>query len=150
MKYVYQIPSPIAQRPHEEGTPEHGGNSAEEPLSAEAPTAAKTESFFSKRTEPQIGHGVPSSIHRANKDFAILLAIKAGNYETAFRNSSHHAENGNPNPTNESQIYTLHALVVALFTGTASMQAGEFASKWHNALDRIWIGEDFWANPMED
>ena len=47
-------------------------------------------------------------------------------------------------------ILSLHALVVALLTGTASMQAGEFASKWHNALDRIWVGEDFWANPMED
>ena len=47
-------------------------------------------------------------------------------------------------------VLSLYALVVALFTGTASMQAGEFASKWHNALDRIWVGEDFWANPMED
>ena len=25
-----------------------------------------------------------------------------------------------------------------------------FASNWHQLPDRVWLGESFWANPMED
>jgi len=44
----------------------------------------------------------------------------------------------------------LPTLLLALCTGLPTLPAGEFASSWHNAPDRIWVGEEFWANPMED
>ena len=30
------------------------------------------------------------------------------------------------------------------------LNAGIFRSQWQDAQDRIWVGKDFWANPMED
>ncbi|MGE4550373.1 MAG: hypothetical protein AAEJ57_03210, partial [Opitutales bacterium] len=31
-----------------------------------------------------------------------------------------------------------------------SLQASEFSSQWHQVHDRVWLGEEYWANPMED
>jgi hypothetical protein len=28
--------------------------------------------------------------------------------------------------------------------------AAEFSSQWNQVHDRVWLGEDYWANPMED
>jgi hypothetical protein len=30
------------------------------------------------------------------------------------------------------------------------LNAGEFVSDFHNTHDRVWLGEEYWANPMED
>lgn len=36
-------------------------------------------------------------------------------------------------------------------TGLATQDgSATFASDWNNANDRVWLGEEFWANPMED
>ncbi len=47
---------------------------------------------------------------------------------------------------------TQHATVVLLFAlvGLAAVRADDFASDWQRQYDRIWIGEAYWANPMED
>lgn len=29
-------------------------------------------------------------------------------------------------------------------------ETNQFASSWQNSNDRVWLGEDYWANPMED
>jgi hypothetical protein len=43
-------------------------------------------------------------------------------------------------------------LVLALESvlATAPAAAATFASKWDQANDRVWIGPEYWANPMED
>ena len=51
---------------------------------------------------------------------------------------------------NPKQRLRLHALLLLFCVSTPTLPAGEFSSHWNNALDRIWVGEDFWANPMED
>ena len=30
------------------------------------------------------------------------------------------------------------------------LHAGEFSSDFKNTHDRVWLGEEYWANPMED
>ncbi|SVD42378.1 uncharacterized protein METZ01_LOCUS395232, partial [marine metagenome] len=30
------------------------------------------------------------------------------------------------------------------------LNAGEFSSDFKNTHDRVWLGEEYWANPMED
>ena len=51
----------------------------------------------------------------------------------------------------QSRVLTCIAFpIVQLVISTIPSQAGEFSSNWHHAHDRIWVGEEFWANPMED
>ena len=47
---------------------------------------------------------------------------------------------------------SLSALVlIGLATNLVnSVNAGAFQSTWHKEQNRIWVGEEFWANPMED
>jgi alkaline phosphatase D len=47
---------------------------------------------------------------------------------------------------------TLSSLVLLTLAinPTNSASAESFQSIWHQEQDRIWVGEDFWANPMED
>ena len=50
---------------------------------------------------------------------------------------------------------TVGSSAVALSTPSAeaaepSAQTSGFASAWHEMNDRVWLGADFWANPMED
>ena len=43
------------------------------------------------------------------------------------------------------------AAVLAGTTLMAGMAAGaEFASAWGRTGDRVWLGKEYWANPMED
>jgi len=51
----------------------------------------------------------------------------------------------------QSRVLTCIAFpIVQLVISTIPAQAGEFSSNWHKAHNRIWVGEEFWANPMED
>ena len=45
-------------------------------------------------------------------------------------------------------IRTVVWMMVWLAATTAS--AAEFSSKFDAQDDRVWIGADYWANPMED
>lgn len=36
------------------------------------------------------------------------------------------------------------------FKSRAAQPAGAFRSRWERDLDRVWLGADFWANPMQD
>jgi hypothetical protein len=50
-------------------------------------------------------------------------------------------------------VATAGVLGVAAATDAAQpagRQHAAFASRWETANDRVWLGEDFWANPMED
>jgi alkaline phosphatase D len=40
--------------------------------------------------------------------------------------------------------------VAAHRTATATEPAGTFSSDWHRTPDRVWIGPDYWANPLQD
>ena len=40
--------------------------------------------------------------------------------------------------------------LLIVFQASHHGSAAEFASTFDNTYDRIWIGEDYWANPMED
>ena len=40
--------------------------------------------------------------------------------------------------------------VVAVFAVLVQANAAEFRSEWPNTFDRVWLGEAYWANPMED
>src|SRR5690242_18490777 len=46
------------------------------------------------------------------------------------------------------------ALVAAAGIPTGSDAAqrtrGDFASNWQQSLDRVWLGPEYWANPMQD
>ena len=33
---------------------------------------------------------------------------------------------------------------------SSALSAAEFASEWQTTHDRVWLGEDYWANPIED
>jgi alkaline phosphatase D len=35
-------------------------------------------------------------------------------------------------------------------SSTCFLNAGEFSSDFKNTHDRVWLGEEYWANPMED
>ena len=43
-----------------------------------------------------------------------------------------------------------HLLCFIAATFAGSLWAAEFASDFGNVYDRVWAGEDYWANPMED
>ncbi|MDH3583529.1 MAG: alkaline phosphatase D family protein, partial [Phycisphaerae bacterium] len=42
------------------------------------------------------------------------------------------------------------ALIPALVGCVDSSLAADFASRWSDTHDRVWIGPEYWANPMED
>jgi hypothetical protein len=48
--------------------------------------------------------------------------------------------------------YLGYAALASLYLciAASSSQADAFASNWHRCFNRIWIGESFWANPLED
>ena len=37
-----------------------------------------------------------------------------------------------------------------LVLASVTLSAAEFSSSWDRVHDRVWLGEDYWANPMED
>ena len=41
------------------------------------------------------------------------------------------------------------AILVATFL-SCSIQAADFTSAWPQSVERIWIGPDYWANPLQD
>ncbi len=45
---------------------------------------------------------------------------------------------------------TTRFLLTALTLGTGNLQSADFSSDFENVHDRVWAGEDYWANPMED
>jgi alkaline phosphatase D len=45
---------------------------------------------------------------------------------------------------------TTRFLLAALTLGTGILQSADFSSEFGNVHDRVWAGEDYWANPMED
>src|SRR5437588_6557821 len=52
----------------------------------------------------------------------------------------------------ETAAATAAAAVVAaqpVAAQTAPARAG-FFSQWNNALDRVWLGPEYWANPLQD
>jgi alkaline phosphatase D len=50
----------------------------------------------------------------------------------------------------DSATLTAGALIAPHLKGQQSSPAPEFVSQWENDLDRVWLGADFWANPMQD
>ena len=40
--------------------------------------------------------------------------------------------------------------LLMLLTLSGLLNAAEFQSGWHAQNDDVWIGPDYWANPMED
>ncbi len=44
----------------------------------------------------------------------------------------------------------LSCLLVGLSVSTVSLHAADFRSRFAKTHDRVWIGEQYWANPMED
>jgi alkaline phosphatase D len=45
---------------------------------------------------------------------------------------------------------TTRFLLAALILGTGNLRSDDFTSDFENVHDRVWTGEDYWANPMED
>ena len=45
---------------------------------------------------------------------------------------------------------TSRFLLAALTLGTGNLRSADFSSDFGNVHDRVWAGEDYWANPMED
>ncbi len=39
---------------------------------------------------------------------------------------------------------------LALLVKAQSSAPGAFRSRWGQDLDRVWLGQDFWANPLQD
>src|ERR1043165_9940339 len=35
-------------------------------------------------------------------------------------------------------------------SAAAASASSDFASNWKNCPDRVWLGPDFWANPLQD
>jgi len=58
-----------------------------------------------------------------------------------------------PNKTTRREFLQDSAIVaaVAAAPGTAQAQAsGDFLSHWDKTPDRIWLGPEYWANPLQD
>jgi phosphodiesterase/alkaline phosphatase D-like protein len=57
-------------------------------------------------------------------------------------------------PTTRRQFITETSVLAAGALLTPQLSAGvaspPFKSNWQNDLDRVWLGADFWANPMQD
>ena len=47
-------------------------------------------------------------------------------------------------------IHHLLRTALILLALTAAVNAAQFQSQWTTTHDRIWVGEQYWANPMED
>lgn len=47
-------------------------------------------------------------------------------------------------------LSALLATLIAVARCTAVLCAAEFQSEWTSQNDRVWIGPEYWANPMED
>ncbi len=47
-------------------------------------------------------------------------------------------------------IRELAALLTILLAATNAVEAASVTHDWNRTVDRVWIGEEFWANPMED
>lgn len=47
-------------------------------------------------------------------------------------------------------VVPIIASALGAFAVDASAQPDAFTSDWQNTPDRVWIGPEFWANPMED
>ena len=45
---------------------------------------------------------------------------------------------------------TMKPLSLLLFISAFSLNAADFSSSFKNTYDRVWLGEHYWANPMED
>ena len=45
---------------------------------------------------------------------------------------------------------SLMLLVFAIALSASVASADDFASDWDNQHDRVWIGPQYWANPLED
>jgi len=45
---------------------------------------------------------------------------------------------------------TTRFLLAALTLVTGNLRSADFTSNFENVHDRVWAGEDYWANPMED
>ena len=53
-----------------------------------------------------------------------------------------------PNNTGPCRLSVI--LVLSMLFAVDAARASEFASEWSRTPDRVWIGSDYWANPMED
>ena len=42
------------------------------------------------------------------------------------------------------------SVVAPLLRGSTAQQAGEFRSRWDACHDRVWLGPEYWANPLQD
>ena len=42
------------------------------------------------------------------------------------------------------------AQLTPLLKATAAAPAAGFLSNWHLCPDRVWIGPEYWANPLQD
>src|SRR5262245_37396721 len=42
------------------------------------------------------------------------------------------------------------AVAAAPTSTTAAPASAEFASRWDKSLDRVWLGAEYWANPLQD
>ncbi|TDU80916.1 PhoD-like phosphatase [Prosthecobacter fusiformis] len=50
----------------------------------------------------------------------------------------------------DSAILTAGALLAPHLKGQQATAASAFISRWEEDLDRVWLGADFWVNPMQD
>ena len=47
-----------------------------------------------------------------------------------------------------AQLATAAILVLAL--GCSGGDPSEFRSSWPENVERVWVGPDYWSNPMQD
>jgi len=40
--------------------------------------------------------------------------------------------------------------IILLFISTCYISAATFKSDWENTVDRVWIGQQYWSNPLQD
>src|SRR4051812_14657623 len=42
------------------------------------------------------------------------------------------------------------AAAISTSSDAAQRTRGDFASNWANSPDRVWLGPEYWANPLQD
>src|SRR5688572_6153253 len=42
------------------------------------------------------------------------------------------------------------SVVAPLLPGEVLQPAAEFRSRWDSSPDRVWLGPEYWANPLQD
>jgi phosphodiesterase/alkaline phosphatase D-like protein len=42
------------------------------------------------------------------------------------------------------------AAISAMTRQASAAAASDFASQWHKSHDRVWLGQEYWANPLQD